>query len=247
MRTLVIVVLAFSLSIIAIVFYASAFQGAILASSSIKESRQQKGNEALQNIGKAIRLSPLVSTYPEIRARYYLSVVRQDPDTKDSLEPLISKDLNKAIRINPWYHRHYIRAAITADSLGRIDESVTLYSTALLLVPNSSRLRDQLASELIKANRPKEALPILDASIRITNDNGWSYRAYFLAGVAYDSMEQSTNAAASILRSLERAPNSELCKDAIEYLTARLNNFGDLYENPKSCQAYANAQKQATP
>lgn len=240
MRTVVIIVLVSSLSVLSIVFYSSNFIGSVFASNSIKRAKQNDGVGALSRMSIAIKLSPGVSTYPRLRSEYLLALIEADPTTKEAYEPIIAQDLERAINLNPWYHRHYIKAAEAASQLDQPEQSIKLYNRALQLVPNSSRLHDRLAAILIDNGQSELAIGYIDNAIKLTQDSDWSYRSYYLAGIAFENMQQVENAAQAVLMSLKKSPNSSLCPLAIEYLQKRIVDFESVYHDAEKCTNYQN-------
>lgn len=240
-------VVASSLTIAALTFYTMWFAGSVVAANSIKSARVNDGDKAVRDMNLAIQLSPLVSTYPRIRSEYHLALIEVSPTTRETLEPLVTQDLNRAITLNPWYHRHYIKAAEAAEQLDQPEQGIRLYNRAIRLVPNSSRLHNRVAASLIDIDRPEDAIPYIDNAIRLTGDNDWSYQSYYLAGIAFENMQQPNNAAAAVIRSLERSPNSELCALSVEYLYQRVVDIEEVYPDISKCTNYqANPSNQVT-
>ncbi len=246
MRTVVVLAVVSSISLLLVVFYISSFTASAFASSSITSARQNDGIAALDKMSVAIKLSPMVSTYPRLRSEFLLALITADPTTRNTYEPIVARDLEKAIKLNPWYHRHYIKAAEAAERLDQREQGIKLYNRALQLVPNSSRLHDRVAASLIDNDQAELAIQYIDNAIRLTQDSGWSYQSYYLAGIAFEDLKQPRNAAAAILRSLNKAPNSNLCNLAIQYLQQRIKDLETIYDNADTCLEYKASQKEAT-
>ncbi len=238
MRTVVTLALISSLSILAVVFYSSSFIGSVFASDSITKARANDGVGALDRMSLAIRLSPMVSTYPRLRSEYLLALISADPTIRETYEPLVAQDLQKTIQLNPWYHRHYIKAAEAAERLDQPDQGIKLYNRALQLVPNSSRLHNRIAASLIDNDQAELAIEYIDNAIRLTQDSVWAYQSYYLAGIAFEDLEQPKNAASAVLLSLNKAPNSNLCSLALQYLQQRIVDLETVYDNADACLEY---------
>ncbi len=248
MRTVVVLAVASSISLLLVVFYISSFTASAFASSSITSARQNNGIAALDKMSIAIKLSPMVSTYPRLRSEFLLALITADPTTRSTYEPIVARDLEKAIKLNPWYHRHYIKAAEAAERLDQREQGIKLYNRALQLVPNSSRLHDRVAASLIDNDQAELAIDYIDNAIRLTQDSDYSYQSYYLAGIAFEDLKQPQNAAAAVLRSLNKAPNSNLCYLAIQYLQQRVKDLENVYDNADACLEYkASQEEEATP
>jgi len=195
----------------------------------------------------AIKLSPMVSTYPRLRSEFLLALVSEDPTTRETYESTIATDLEKAINLNPWYHRHYIKAAEAAERLDQPEQGIRLYNRALQLVPNSSRLHNRVAASLIDNDQAERAIDYIDNAIRLTDDSDYSYQSYYLAGIAFEDLQQPRNAAAAVLKSLSKAPNSDLCSLAIQYLQQRVEDLEAVYENSDACLEYKALQEEVAP
>ena len=246
MRTVAIIALVSSLSILAVLFYSSSFIGSAIASSSISRARANDGVGALDRMSLAIKMSPMVSTYPRLRSEFLLALITADPTTRNTYEPIVARDLEKAIKLNPWYHRHYIKAAEAAERLDQREQGIKLYNRALQLVPNSSRLHDRVAASLIDNDQAELAIDYIDNAIRLTQDSVWAYQSYYLAGIAFEDLKQPQNAAAAILRSLNKAPNSNLCSLALQYLQQRIVDLETVYDNADACLEYKTFLEQKT-
>lgn len=153
-----------------------------------------------------------------MKAEYLKLWINSNPSTRPILEPLISEELEKAVKLNPYYFRHYLRAANILSDLGYKDHAITTHEQAIKLVPNSSRLRNTLAIRYIHAKRYKDAEKQLQIAIHLTQQGPWSYESYYVAASLYEVQGNRENAVGALLKSIEIAPNSPLCGKIIQSL-----------------------------
>lgn len=171
-----------------------------------------------------------------MKAEYLKFWINSNPRTRPILEPLISEELEKTIKLNPYYFRHYLRAANILSDLGYKDHAITTHEQAIRLVPNSSRLRNTLAIRYIHAKRYEDAEKQLQVAIHLTQHGPWSYESYYVAASLYEAQGERENALGALLKSIEVGPNSPLCGKIIQSLELLGYTISELPIEPEKCR-----------
>ena len=208
-------------------------------SDAIQHFRESDPQRALSELDRAIELAPDVSLYYNHRGNVYLAYMlapngqpEQDCQAQTALpyRPCLAakyfQDNLDGVANRPFYFRAQMSLANAAFNLQLEDESIQFYRNALALVPNSWPVRNQLADAYIHANRPAEALPILEESIEITGGDPLSAAAYLLRGIAYRDLGESESSIKSLNRSLDLNISGERAVRANQILAEHYVNAG---------------------
>lgn len=220
----------------------TSFAASVQAAKSVQAISVGDGLRAIKSIEFAEKLSPRVSTYPRMKAEYLNLWIKANPKTRSILEPIISSELKKSLELNPLYFRHYLKTSAILKDLNYIEQAVTAYEQAIVLVPNSVKLRNGLASLYTQAGRYQESEEQLEIALKITNNSPWSYETYYVAAYMYQSQGKREAAIGALLTSLDVAPNSPLCYVIIKQLGSTVNNFDSIYRDHEKCGYYLEAE-----
>jgi len=194
-------------------------RAAVQVGDAIERFRNEDYQGALADLDQAIELAPDISVYYNHRAliyRAYQLNTRVPPEQGCSAQKNLPYEVclaGKGLQSNlegagrrPFYYRSRLALAQSAYNLNLNQEAVRYYKETLALVPDSWRLRNELAKAYLETGQPQAALGVLEESLAITNNTSTpslSVTAYFLQGRAYRDQGNLIESAVSLERSLE--------------------------------------------
>ncbi len=182
------------------------------AARSLENAQAGTARDAIKNIDRAIRFNSLVSTYRLVRASYYF--------TLDKPEATYA-EVKSMVALHPQYFRHQVRAG---QMLNPTDAEAH-YLSAIDLVPNSAKLREQVAAFYLDIGEPGPALKQLDIAIGLLDDSAWALNAHYLAGLAYLQLDDPEQAQREFRETIERSTTSPVCYKALVLLTEMLPDY----------------------
>jgi tetratricopeptide (TPR) repeat protein len=160
---------------------------------------------------EAIRLDPNYAQAHAALASLYWDVYQNDwafdldmPSSR--AESRANEHLEEALKA-PTPLAHVLQAKILA-SWGFIADAVTEVEQAVALDANDATAHAGLAEALVLANRPAEALEVIETAIRLDPHNPPSY--LITLGAAQFGLEQFEEAAATFERAVKRNPENEI-------------------------------------
>ena len=167
-------------------------------------------------VNNAISLAPDVYLYHNNLGTLYSAYLnqvqgRQEPDcslrTTDSLpyETCLARKVFlshvEEVERSPWRWRSRLDLADAAAGLALLSqdgnlaaEAIRLYSETVDMVPNSWKIRNQLAKNQILFGDPEAALLAIEDSLHITGGTVNSAEAFLLQGLAYGGLGQPEEA-----------------------------------------------------
>ncbi len=182
------------------------------AARSLEGARAGNAREAVSNIDRAIALNPLVATYRTVRASYYSSLA----------EPEVTyAEVKAMVAIHPYYFRNQVRAGQMLNGT----EAERHYLRAVELVPNSAKLREQVAAFYLDIKNPAAALHQLDIAIALVDDSTWAFYSHYLAGLAYLQLRDGRQAERELRTSIEQSNNRPTCRKALQILLERVPHY----------------------
>jgi len=213
MRTALLVV-AILFSLLILWHSTDQFLAAYFAARSLESANAGNAREAVTNIDRAIALNPLVSTYRSVRASYYVSLA--PPETTYA-------EVKAMVALHPYYFRHQVRAGQMLNSA----DAESHYQRAIELVPNSAKLREQVAGFYLDTEQPVLALNQLDIAIALVNDSTWAFYSHYLSGLAYLQLGDARRAEQELRTSIEQSDNRPVCYKAVLLLTDIVPDYAE--------------------
>jgi tetratricopeptide (TPR) repeat protein len=228
-------------------------RAAVEEADGLKHFRQGDLQSTLESLDRATNLAPDVSHYYNNLSNVYLAYQinkNVPPEQGCSRQKKLPYNVCLAargfqsnlegVKRQPLYYRSRLALANSAYNLpGLKDKAARFYRESLALVPNSWPIRNDLADAYIEAGRPEEAVKVLEESLAITGDTGYSTMALFLRGKAYEKLGNSEESVSSLERSLKLGLSGEPAKQAFRVLAKYYMSSGQAgsYE-PQSGDAY---------
>ena len=229
-------------------------RAAVEVGEAIERFKEGDYQAALSELDSAIELAPDISVYYNHKASVYVAYhvnTRIRPEEECSARADVpytfclanqAHESNKnGVERRPFYYRSRLALAHSAYNL-RSKDVIRHYEEVLATVPDSWKLRDDLAEVYLDAGQAEAALKATEESIAITADSDLSAEAYFFQGKAHGALGDLEKSAASLERSLELGLIEDLGLEATQLLAeayvrlelpepaARLFfNLGDLY------------------
>jgi len=211
--------------------------------------KQEKWDEARVHYLEAVRLDPTLA-----EAQYNLGVLSAKqgnlPEAVDYYTAALrgQPNLNSASNgqrsgiSELWRNTHY-NLANALLLLGRADQAIPHYETALQLDSNGAAAQNNLAIALTALGRNDQALPHFDQAIRLKPD--WA-DPHFSAAVACEALGRFPDAAAHFARALELNPALTVAHRGYGWLLARQGNLTEaavhlnlfVGQNPNDAEAH---------
>lgn len=188
------------------------FLAAYFGARSLKSAQAGNTRKAVSNIDRAIALNPLVATYRTVRASYYVSLAKPE---------VTYAEVKAMVAVNPYYFRHQVRAGQMLNN----DDAEAHYLRAVELVPNSAKLREQVAGFYLDIGEPWAALQQLDIAIELVGDSTWAFHSHYLAGLAYLQLGEPWRAEQELRTSIEQSDNRSTCQKALLILIEMVPNY----------------------
>lgn len=170
---------------------------------------------SLRLFNDAISLAPTLSIYHNYRAGVYLALLRRENvpreiacDSQNRLmyeacvvELSLEDNLN-ALEQRPLYYRSSLWLGEWFKDRGNYEVAARYYGQALILVPNSWRIQDELADLYFKLGEPRKSIDLLDRSFELRSGS-LEARSWFLKGKAYKKLGELNSAAQAIEMALD--------------------------------------------
>ena len=206
-------------------------RAAVEVGNAVESFREEDFQSALADLDKAIELAPDISVYHNHKAAVYFAYLinaRIPPEHGCSTRADLPYDFCLAAKAHqsnqigvdrrPFYYRSRLLLAQSAFDLSRDDDVVRQYEDVLALVPNSWKVRDELAEAYLSTGQPDRAIPLLEESIIISQNTTMSAPAYLLLGKAQGELGKLRKSAVSLERGLELGLPDESGLEAAELL-----------------------------
>ena len=216
-------------------------RAAVEVGNAVESFQEGDYQTALADLDKAIELAPDASVYYNHRAGVYVAYhinPRVPPEEGCSARNDLRYDVCLAVKAHesnlegagrrPFYYRSRVAVARSAYNLKLDDEVVRHYEDVLALVPNSWKIRDELADAYLEVGKAQAALKITLESIAITGDSELSAQAYFLLGKAQGELGKLRESVVSLERGLELGLPDESGLEATELLAEAYVSLGRL-------------------
>ena len=210
-------------------------RAAVQVGNAVESFRQSDYKAALADLDRAIELAPDVSVYYNHKAAVFFAYQLSPsipPEAECSSRDDLRYDVCLAVKAHqsnlegserrPFYYRSRFALANTAYNL-RLDEDATQYYEEVLdLVPDSWKVRDELADVYVEIGRFEDALKLTTESIAITEDRKDSAQAYFLRGRAFSELGEWGKSLASLERGLVLGFSEDSALQAAQILGSSL-------------------------
>lgn len=175
------------------------YRAAALAHEGIESFRQGMPQMSKLKFKQAASLASGVPTYNLLQSEIYVAYL-QHPDhdfwpecNQACLATQGHKSAVLAVQQQPLYWRSRIKLARLALAFGQYDEAIYQYRIAIMLVPKSWPLWNQLAQAYIQTNHPDQALAALHKSLQITGQSNNSQKALQLKELASKQLRGSSD------------------------------------------------------
>ena len=190
--------------------------------TSAREHLPSDYAEALSLLERANGLAPDVLAYYWYHSELLDSLLSQaaEPERRAELAERIYADRWSAVQANPLSQEAGIKLAAAGMTLARLgypgkaDETIRRYRDLVTMAPGYGQLYNVLATAYVDFGRPSEALPVLDRLLSTSQPSSVHARGHYLRGVAYKELGKTSEATASLKRSLELYGSSEIKEDA---------------------------------
>ena len=166
---------------------------------------------SLNHMDRAIALAPDVPLYHHNRAAILDAFRSADPESPNA-RTLVEQSYiasRQGFEANPFLPQARLALANASLQLavsgyeGKDVEAIDQFTALTARLPNDYRMYNNLAAAFINLNRPRDALDILDQSLRLTDGNNRAARALYLRGLAYQNLSQPLDAIAAFQQSLQ--------------------------------------------
>ena len=215
-RLALVALLAGSIGVVTWVKSVNNVRAAVEIRGAIEQFQEGEFQSSLGSLDRAIQLAPDIPTYYNYRASLYRgylldsSVTPEEGCTQQERLPyrvcLAVRSLESnlsGVNASPFYFRSRLALADSAYNLQLTDQTAEFHENTLAMLPNSWKIRDDLANAYVEAGQPNAALEIARESIVITGDTHLSARAHTLLGIARLGLGLLDQSIDSMTRGLE--------------------------------------------